>query len=172
MSNEQLLREALTLAKDAIEAVMHEMTVGDRFTNAGQGLLDVIGPIRAALAQPAEGGEVDEQSAFEAWFLETQGIKLKRFENGYVIDSARYSWDAWQARARTTPPASQEQAQQPKPQPMTDEVFDLICKAIDKADTITMAGDYMLDSDDCIAVVRVMQVLLSIRHGITSDKEA
>lgn len=62
--------------------------------------------------------------------------------------------------------------QQPKPQPMTDEVFDLICKAIDKADTITMEGDYMLDSDDCIAVVRVMQVLLSIRHGITSDKEA
>lgn len=62
-------------------------------------------------------------------------------------------------------------AQQPKPQPMTDEVFDLICKAIDKADTITMEGDYMLDSADCIAVVRVMQVLLSIRHGITSDKE-
>lgn len=53
--------------------------------------------------------------------------------------------------------------------PMTDEVFDLICNAIDKADTITMEGDYMLDSDDCIAVVRVMQALLSVRHGITAQ---
>ena len=53
--------------------------------------------------------------------------------------------------------------------PMTDEVFDLICNAIDKADTITMEGDYMLDSDDCITVVRVMQVLLSVRHGITAQ---
>lgn len=40
--------------------------------------------------------------------------------------------------------------------------FDLICQAIDKADTITMEGDYMLDSDDCISVVRVMQALFDI----------
>ncbi len=53
--------------------------------------------------------------------------------------------------------------------PMTDELFDLICNAIDKADTITMEGDYMLDSDDCIAVVRVMQALLSVHHGITAQ---
>ncbi len=44
--------------------------------------------------------------------------------------------------------------------------FDLICNAIDKADSITMEGDYMLDSDDCIAVVRVMQVLLSVRAAM------
>ena len=54
--------------------------------------------------------------------------------------------------------------------PMTDGVFDLICGAIDKADTVTMEGDYMMDSDDCIAVVRVMQALLSVR-GIAA-KEA
>lgn len=48
--------------------------------------------------------------------------------------------------------------------------FDLICNAIDKADTITMAGDYMLDSDDCIAVVRVMQVLLSVRAAMLAAK--
>lgn len=40
--------------------------------------------------------------------------------------------------------------------------FDMICQAIDKADTVTMDGDYMLDSDDCIRVVRVMQVLFDI----------
>lgn len=49
--------------------------------------------------------------------------------------------------------------------------FDLICNAIDKADTITMEGDYMLDSDDCIAVVRVMQVLLSVRAAMLAAKE-
>ena len=47
-----------------------------------------------------------------------------------------------------------------------DADFDLICNAIDKADTLTMEGDYMLDSDDCIAVVRVMQVLLSVRAAM------
>ena len=50
--------------------------------------------------------------------------------------------------------------------------FDLICNAIDKADTITMEGDYMLDSDDCIAVVRVMQVLLSVRTAMLAAKDA
>lgn len=51
-----------------------------------------------------------------------------------------------------------------------DDDFDLICDAIDKADTITMEGDYMLDSDDCIAVVRVMQVLLSVRAAMLAAK--
>ena len=50
--------------------------------------------------------------------------------------------------------------------------FDLICNAIDKADTITMEGDYMLDSDDCIAVVRVMQVLLSVRAAMLAAKDS
>ena len=45
---------------------------------------------------------------------------------------------------------------------LTASQFDLICQAIDKADTITLEGDYMLDSDDCIGVVRVMQVLFDI----------
>ena len=53
-----------------------------------------------------------------------------------------------------------------------DDDFDLICNAIDKADTITMEGGYMLDSDDCIAVVRVMQVLLSVRTAMLAAKEA
>lgn len=52
-----------------------------------------------------------------------------------------------------------------------DDDFDLICNAIDKADSITMEGDYMLDSDDCIAVVRVMQVLLSVRAAMLASKE-
>lgn len=53
-----------------------------------------------------------------------------------------------------------------------DADFDLICNAIDKADTLTMEGDYMLDSDDCIAVVRVMQALLSVHHGIAAAPTA
>lgn len=61
-------------------------------------------------------------------------------------------------------------AMRPAVEPMTDGVFDLICGAIDKADTVTMEGDYMMDSDDCIAVVRVMQALLSVR-GVTAKAE-
>ena len=45
---------------------------------------------------------------------------------------------------------------------LTASQFDLICKAIDKADTATMEGDYMLGSDDCINVVRVMQALFDV----------
>ena len=45
---------------------------------------------------------------------------------------------------------------------LTNRQFDLICQAIDKADTATMEGDYMLDSDDCINVVRVMQALFDV----------
>ena len=57
------------------------------------------------------------------------------------------------------------------PAPSVPDVdFDLICNAVDKADTITMEGDYMLDSDDCIAVVRVMQVLLSVRAAMLAAK--
>ena len=72
----------------------------------------------------------------------------------------------WAERAKE---AEKQLALRPAAVPMTDEVFDLICNAIDKADTISMEGDYMLDSDDCIAVVRVMQALLSAHHGITAQ---
>lgn len=53
-----------------------------------------------------------------------------------------------------------------------DADFDLVCNAIDKADTISMEGDYMLDSDDCIAVVRVMQALLSVRAAMLPAAQA
>jgi len=43
--------------------------------------------------------------------------------------------------------------------------YDLICNAIDLADTESMKADYMLDSNDCIAVVRTMQALIEI-NGI------
>ena len=67
------------------------------------------------------------------------------------VATANYS-----ALISATPAASSQ------PVTLTDRQFDLICQAIDKADTITMEGDYMLDSDDCIGVVRVMQALFSI----------
>ena len=46
-------REALQAALKALEAIADDMTVGDRWTNAGQHLLDALGPVRAALAAPA-----------------------------------------------------------------------------------------------------------------------
>ena len=56
------LLEALMLALSAIEQTTSEMTVGDRFTNAGQSLIDALNPCRAAIANAtqqrnATGGE-------------------------------------------------------------------------------------------------------------------
>lgn len=45
------LLEALQLALKALEAIGEEMTVGDRYTNAGQYLLDSLNPARAAIAK-------------------------------------------------------------------------------------------------------------------------
>ena len=64
--------------------------------------------------------------------------------------------------AFSEPPEVGYQPSSQEPVTLTDRQFDLICQAIDKADTITMEGDYMLDSDDCISVVRVMQALFDI----------
>lgn len=43
--------DALIIAEEAITATIEEMTVGDRFTNAGQFLLDAVIPVRAAIAK-------------------------------------------------------------------------------------------------------------------------
>ena len=51
------LVEALKLAQKALDAIGDEMTVGERYTNAGQYLIDTVGPIKDALAK-AEVGEL------------------------------------------------------------------------------------------------------------------
>lgn len=43
--------QALELALSSIEETVSEMTVGDRFTNAGQSLLDALIPCRNAVAK-------------------------------------------------------------------------------------------------------------------------
>ena len=45
------LLEALQIALSAIEQTTSEMTVGDRFTNAGQSLLDALNPCRDAISK-------------------------------------------------------------------------------------------------------------------------
>lgn len=49
-AREAQLREALIGAHKALEAIGSEMTVGDRYTNAGQYLIDSLEPSREALA--------------------------------------------------------------------------------------------------------------------------
>lgn len=46
--------EALKLALKALNEISHEMTVGERYTNAGQYLIEALAPGHAALAK-AEG---------------------------------------------------------------------------------------------------------------------
>ena len=45
------LLEAAQTALSALESIANEMTVGDRFTNAGQLLLDALEPCRSAIAK-------------------------------------------------------------------------------------------------------------------------
>ena len=73
--------------------------------------------------------------------------------NGFGRCPDRYTADQMYAYARAALSAR-------KPLP-----YDLICNAIDLADTESMNGDYMLESGDCIAVVRTMQALIEI-NGI------
>lgn len=56
------LRQAAQQALKALEAISDEMTVGERYTNAGQYLLDALGPLRAAIRQ-AESEPVGEPRA-------------------------------------------------------------------------------------------------------------
>ena len=77
-------------------------------------------------------------------------VAVWKAQDQEVIDKA----EALIKKAKNNAPAQEEG--------LTARQFDLICQAIDKADTITMEGDYMLDSDDCISVVRVMQALFDI----------
>jgi hypothetical protein len=45
------LRSALNVANEALEEISNEMIFGDRWTNAGQSLLDALPITRAALSQ-------------------------------------------------------------------------------------------------------------------------
>lgn len=95
MNENQLLREALA-ATDAVSALIkHQYTgtsIGMTDLQIASDLCDAVSPkIRAALAQPAEGGEVDNVKS-------SAGL----IRPGKV--------DAWVANHYTTPPASQEQA--------------------------------------------------------------
>lgn len=53
-------REALTAALKALEAISEEMTVGERYTNAGQYLIDALPTVRAALAQQPSGQDRED----------------------------------------------------------------------------------------------------------------
>lgn len=104
----------------------------------------------------------DEQikEAFLEWQHNEGVCHAKRYTE-YVeyVPSEKAAWKAAIAWFKST--LALRPSAQPAVPAESDAVFDLICNAIDKADTISMEGDYMLDSDDCIAVVRVMQALLS-----------
>ena len=106
-----------------------------------------------ATQEPVQAGELP---AFEQWWRQRQLLTFpKDYDQSLLADwGAAYepaAKDAWQARAALS-------ARKPLP-------YDLICNAIDLADTESMKGDYMLDSGDCIAVVRTMQALIEI-NGI------
>lgn len=82
----------------------------------------------------------DQRIAFEAWYSasHTSAI-LARTSKGYISETTRVAWRAWQAACTAGAAAERER----------------ICKAIKEEDDYCVTeGDYMLDSDDCIAVAR------------------
>ena len=107
-----------------------------------------------ATQEPVQAGELpDERGAFEKWASDNGEFPRAVARSGdvYHLMATQTYWLAWKARAALS-------ARKPLP-------YDLICNAIDLADTESMKGDYMLDSGDCIAVVRTMQALIEI-NGI------
>jgi hypothetical protein len=78
-----------------------------------------------------------EREKFEAWCRE-EGINPDKCDRAgvYSYPSARVAWRAWQASRR----AALEEA----------------CAAIKAEDDRQNDNDYMLDSDDCIRVVRAL----------------
>jgi hypothetical protein len=78
----------------------------------------------------------DERIAFEAWYSASQtSACLVRTGKGYINETTRVAWRAWQAAQRRE--------------------CGRICEAIKQEDDYCVDnGDYMLDSDDCIAVAR------------------
>jgi hypothetical protein len=94
MTLENELTEALQLALNALEAISDEMTVGDRFTNAGQHLLDALMPARAAIANAkiAKNEPVcNPHPKAPHGFSRNSSHSLNR----YVCECE--GWDAWEA---------------------------------------------------------------------------
>ena len=104
---------------------------------------------------PAPAQEIDKSVAdaeIKALYVESQGS-----DKGWLgIEGSYFIGGVVAARRQKKATAPAQEAG------LIARQFDLICQAIDIADTTTMEGDYMLDSDDCIAVVRVMQALFDI----------
>lgn len=78
-----------------------------------------------------------ERAAFEAWLVQKGGwvaVPKKRSTGTYISGQAQARWIGWQAAAA----AERER----------------LCAAIKAADDKASEGDYMLDSDDCISVIR------------------
>ena len=95
------LRQAAQQALKALEAISDEMTTGERYTNAGQYLLDALGPLRAALSQqPAQSVNEKHFGDFELLVVTTayeQGFGhafRTELSNPYALATNAYkAWD-------------------------------------------------------------------------------
>lgn len=52
---------------------------------------------------------------------------------------------------------------------LSNGAFDFLCEAIEEANALALERGYALDAQDCMSVIRVMQVLIDIRGA--SNKE-
>ena len=83
-------REALAAALKALEAISEEMTVGERYTNAGQYLIDALPTARAALAQQPSGQSQRQPDGYAYRYRSTFGDgTVIRFNRGEEVNGSR-----------------------------------------------------------------------------------
>lgn len=84
-AREAKLREALVLSNKALEAIASEMTVGDRYTNAGEYLIDSLIPSREALSQPTDDTALRDMITKAGEVMRQRNVD-KAFLNGFDIN--------------------------------------------------------------------------------------
>ena len=105
------LKQAAQQALKALEAISDEMTIGERYTNAGQYLLDALGPLRTALSQqPATPEPVVARNPFASrcYALNESHLSGHRLIVGFEkMEDAQdaHEWLARQGRGDFTHPA-------------------------------------------------------------------
>lgn len=119
-------------------------------------------------SKPAEGGEDDGNPLSKRCYTMSEShLSGYRLIVGFESLGDAQDAHSWVANiGRPTPPASQEQAQQPKPQPMTDvpEIVERVMRYAGK--TIREARNPCITARETIVLADWLA-----SHGITNDKE-
>jgi hypothetical protein len=146
------LTEAARAALEALDDARHHMSAMGAFTEVQIAAQDTLRAALAASEVQAEPGAVATVTECEACFT-PDVCRLRGTCDHYAAERLRIA---------AHPPATEQPApalaSAPRvPQDLQDALAaerERLCTAIKAADDKASEGDYMLDSDDCISVIR------------------